>query len=181
MARSAKKTRKTAPAAKPGRGKRPAGRAKSSIKPSRKVRVFISYAKADNPIAVALREEITDINRDRVECFLDSETIGSGEGWEKKLDDALSTADWLVCLYTGEQSDFCGYEVGVFTKGKGLAKNSGQSRLVCMHDVADYPSLFRSHQNRYVELPPERIPPGEISPPSSTRSGQTAAALPRVF
>jgi TIR domain len=162
MTRSAKKPRKTAPAIKPGRGKRLAAQTKSSNKPSKKVRVFISYAKADNPIAVALREEITDINRDRVECFLDSETIGSGEGWEKKLDDALNAADWLVCLYTGEQSDFCGYEVGVFTKGKGLAENSGQSRLVCMHDVADYPSLFRSHQNRYVELPPERIPPGEV-------------------
>jgi hypothetical protein len=125
-----------------------------------KVHVFISYAKADNPIATALREEITDINRDRVECFLDSETIASGEGWEKKLEEALETADWLVCVYTGEQSEFCGYEIGVFTRGKALAKTAGNNRLVCLHDVANYPAVFRAHQNRYVELPPERLPPG---------------------
>jgi TIR domain len=121
--------------------------------------VFISYARSDNPIATALREEIADINRDRVECFLDSETIESGEGWEKKLEKALEAADWLVCIYTGEQSEYCGYEIGVFTHGKALEKNAGNSRLVCLHDVPNYPGVFRAHQNRYIELPPERLPP----------------------
>jgi hypothetical protein len=121
--------------------------------------VFISYARADNLIAAVLREEIIEINRDRVECFLDTETIESGEGWEKKLEAALEAADWLVCIFTGEQSEFCGYEVGVFTRGKGLAKNAGNSRLVCLYDVENYPAMFRAHQNRRVDYPPEQLPP----------------------
>jgi hypothetical protein len=125
-----------------------------------KVHVFISYAKADGKIAKALREEISEINRDRVECFLDTETIGSGEGWEKKLENALDAAHWLVCVYTGEQSEFCGYEIGVFTRGKALEKSAGDSRLVCLHDVLDVPAVFRAHQNRYIEFPPERLAPG---------------------
>lgn len=122
------------------------------------VHVFISYAKSDHTIAIALREEIIEINHDRIECFLDSETIESGEGWEGELEAALKVADWLVCIYTGEQSEFCGYEIGVFTQGKALEKSAGNSRLVCLHDVADYPQVFRAHQNRFIEFPPERLP-----------------------
>jgi TIR domain len=128
----------------------------------KKVNVFISYARADNSIATLLREEITDINRDRIECFLDTETIESGEGWEKKLEGALNSADWLVCIYTGDQSDFCGYEIGVFTQGKVLAKSERTSRLVCLHDVEDLPIVFRAHQNRYIELPSEPTIPSEM-------------------
>jgi TIR domain len=128
---------------------------------SRKVRVFISHAKADHVIAEALREEIVDLNRDRVECFLDTKTIESGEGWERKLESALLNADWLVCIYTGEQSEFCGYEVGVFTRGRALEEGEEHTRLVCLHDVQPFPGIFRSHQNRLVEYPPERLPSGE--------------------
>jgi hypothetical protein len=131
------------------------------VKGGRKVNVFISYAKADHAIADALREEIIDLNRDRIDCFLDSKTIESGEGWEKRLESALQAADWLVCIYTGVQSEFCGYEVGVFTSGKALEKREEHTRLVCVHDVPTYPTLFRSHQNRRVAYPPEHLLPGE--------------------
>jgi hypothetical protein len=168
MAQTGAKTRRSDPAAKPmaskGRRRVPTAPGTTALyarpRPS-KVHVFISYAKADNPIATALREEIIDINRDRVECFLDTQTIESGEGWEKKLEEALQAADWLVCVYTGEQSEFCGYEIGVFTRGKALQKKYSDSRLVCLHDVPNYPTVFRLHQNRFVEFPPERIPPGQ--------------------
>ncbi len=127
-----------------------------------KVSVFISYARDDHLIATALFEELSDINRDRVECFLDTKAIELGEGWEKKLERALGQADWLVCVYTGEQSEFCGYEIGVFTGGKALEKTD-DSRLVCLHDVASYPTVFHHHQNRLVTLPPEGAPPGQPS------------------
>ena len=152
MALATKARRATTETAAPSRATRaPAVRTNSP----RKVHVFISYAKADHQIAVALREEIIRINHDRIECFLDSETIASGEGWKEKLEKALRAADWLICIYTGEQSEFCGYEVGVFTQGSALAANAGNSRLVCLHDVRTYPTVFQSHQNRYVELPPD--------------------------
>jgi hypothetical protein len=119
----------------------------------RKVNVFISYARTDSLIASALREEMVDINRERVNCFLDTHTIESGEGWERKLEDGLKAADWLVCIYTGEQSEFCGYEIGVFTGGRALRKGDGNSRLVCLHDVTNYPTVFRLHQNRFIDFP----------------------------
>ena len=128
---------------------------------SHRVNVFISYAHSDYLVAKALYEELIDINRDRVNCFLDTKAIESGEGWEKKLEGALGQADWLVCVYTGEQSEFCGYEIGVFTRGKALEKTDGNSRLVCLHDVPTYPAVFQRHQNRLVELPPEYLAPGQ--------------------
>jgi TIR domain len=120
-----------------------------------KVNVFISYASSDNEIAKILREELIDIDRNRVNCFLDSETIASGEGWRNKLDMALDEADWLVCLFTGEQSDFCGYEIEVFTKAKVQNPRGGDARFVCLHDQPELPAVFSSHQNKLIVFPPE--------------------------
>jgi hypothetical protein len=119
------------------------------------VNVFISYASSDNEIAKILREELIDIDRNRVNCFLDSETIASGEGWRNKLDMALDEADWLVCLFTGEQSDFCGYEIEVFTKAKVQNPRGGDARFVCLHDQPELPAVFSSHQNKLIVFPPE--------------------------
>ena len=127
----------------------------------KKVRVFISHARADSQIAGALHDEIIDMGRGQVSCFLDTQTIESGEGWESKLERELKAADWLVCIYTGEQSEFCGYEIGVFTGGRALQKVRGDSRLVCLHNVPDYPAVFRLHQNRFIEFPPERPSSGQ--------------------
>src|ERR1700687_3705163 len=77
------------------------------------VSVFISYAHADIGIARALSEVLLEINRDRVVCFLDTQSIESGRPFLDPLNEALETADWLVCIYTGEQSEFCGYEICV--------------------------------------------------------------------
>ena len=129
---------------------------------SEKVNIFISYARRDYAIAQILHAQLIELNRDRVTCFLDTLTIESGEGWEKKLQEALLSADWLLCIYTGDQSEYCGYEVGVFTGGKTIDKdNPESSRVVCFHDVGEYPGIFRSHQNCFVQYPPEPISVGE--------------------
>lgn len=122
---------------------------------SDKVSVFISYAHADIGIARALSEVLLEINRDRVVCFLDTQSIQSGQPFLDPLNEALETADWLICIYTGEQSEFCGYEIGVFSKVNGLLPGAGDSRLVCLHDVQPLPVVFQSHQNRLVIFPPE--------------------------
>jgi len=133
-----------------------------------KVRVFISYAHADRVVAAALKESLVEVNRGRVECFLDTDSIGSGEDWPDKLRGALGRADWLVCVYTGEQSQFCGYEVGVFTQGKALAESGADTRLVCLHDVADLPGLFAATQNRLVRFyPPGSTPAPEHATPAA--------------
>jgi len=126
-----------------------------------KVSIFISYARSDYLIAKKLSEELKDLGRDRVDCFLDVDTIESGEGWEKKLEEGLKNAHWLLCIYTGEQSEYCGYEVGVFTGGKASKDERESSRVVCFHDAADYPGIFKSHQNCAIKYPPERLIAGE--------------------
>src|SRR5215472_17168093 len=129
---------------------------------SEKVNIFISYARRDYAIAQILHAQLIELNRDRVTCFLDTLTIESGEGWEKKLQEALLSANWLLCIYTGEQSEYCGYEVGVFTGGKTIDKdNPESSRVVCFHDEKEYPGIFRSHQNCFIQYPPESISVGE--------------------
>jgi len=81
---------------------------------SKIVNVFISYASNDRVIAETLEEELSKVNKDRVKCFLDTKSIASGLDFEGEITKALGNADWLVCVYTGEQSEFCGYEIGVF-------------------------------------------------------------------
>jgi len=129
---------------------------------SEKVNFFISYARRDYAIARILHDQLIELNRDRATCFLDTLTIESGEGWEKKLQQALLSANWLLCIYTGEQSEYCGYEVGVFMGGKTIDKdNPESSRVVCFHDEKEYPGIFRSHQNCFIQYPPESISVGE--------------------
>jgi hypothetical protein len=122
-----------------------------------KVHVFISYTGSDREIAKALREELIDVDRKRVECFLDYETIESGKDWRKVLDETLDKADWLVCIYTGEQSEFCGYEIGVFSKARLRTQKGQDARLVCLHDRSELPGVF-SHQNKLITFP--EPPPG---------------------
>jgi hypothetical protein len=106
-------------------------------------------------IANALREQLIETNRERVECFLDTMTIESGKQWEKELHDWLQNADWLVCVYTGDQSEFCGYEVGVWRQTKGLTADLKDPRLVCLYDVDSVPTVYHKHQNKQVQFPPE--------------------------
>ena len=119
------------------------------------VRIFISYAHDDAPIAQALHEALLEVNRDRVECFLDTEAIESGRNFEQEINEFLSNADWLVCIYTGQQSDYCGYEVGVFSNTR-INMRRSDSRLVCLYHTPEFPSIFRNHRNHKVILPPKR-------------------------
>jgi hypothetical protein len=121
------------------------------------VNVFISYHHNDDMIAKELKKRLTKINTGRVRCFLDSEAIEAGTNWEATLLANLKKADWLVCVFTGEESDYCGYEVGVFCEAKGFSmSHNEESRIVCLHDVDRYPEIFHAHQNYLISFPPER-------------------------
>jgi TIR domain len=124
---------------------------------SDKVNVFISYASVDRDIANALYEELTEIDRNRVVCFLDTKAIESGHSWQDDLEQALRCADWLVCVYTGEQSEYCGYEVGVFVEANKLVDQAKRrdTRIVCLHNVEDLPGLFRTYQSKLIVAPAE--------------------------
>jgi hypothetical protein len=124
---------------------------------SEHVNIFISYASADNGIAVTLCNELLAIDPRRVSCFLDTQSIECGVDFQSEIDQALERADWLVCIFTGEQSEYCGYEIGVFSRVHGLVPGNVNNRLVCLHDVTTLPTLFRPHQNTRVIFPPEGL------------------------
>ncbi|MEJ1963780.1 MAG: toll/interleukin-1 receptor domain-containing protein [Gammaproteobacteria bacterium] len=117
------------------------------------VNVFISYASADLVIAKALYNALREVDPNRVICFLDTQSIDAGVNFQAALDDALEKADWLVCIYTGEQSDYCGYEIGVFSKSHESESDLTSSRLVCLHDVPKPLSLIQNNQSYRVTFP----------------------------
>lgn len=98
------------------------------------VRVFMSYHHSDGIIASTLHKALKEINRIRVKCFLGTYKIKSGK---------------------------CGYEVGVFSESHGLnISSNNDSRVICLHDVPTFPSIFHAHQNKAIQFPPERKPDG---------------------
>ena len=132
---------------------KPTSSLSSSNEPSA-VYVFISYAHNDAIIAQALYEELIDVNSTRVNCFLDTKIIQSGRNFEDELTIALKQADWLVCIYTGEPSEYCGYEIGIFKTTRSIPSGVKDDRLVCLHDVENPPGVFRNHQNSVITFPP---------------------------
>ncbi|HZC36430.1 MAG TPA: toll/interleukin-1 receptor domain-containing protein, partial [Chthoniobacterales bacterium] len=132
---------------------------------SKKVHVFISYARDDHVIAKTLHDVLTDVNPDRVNCFLDTDNIGIGHEWQPELLKALQCADWLICIYTGEQSEYCGYEIGIFSAKKkiGLDRQTAtKAPLVCLHDVIKLPEIFSPYRHVLV-APFEDTTPGDAT------------------
>ena len=111
----------------------------ASVSPKR-VHVFISYAHADQEIAKALRQELIEVNRERVDCFMDSESIPKGEKFEPIISKQIRRADWLIVVFTGEQSEYCGFEIGMFVQMR-TGSRKKNSKLVCLHDTHEIPTL----------------------------------------
>ena len=105
------------------------------------VLVFISYSHDDKDLADSLRDELRDINSERVLVYQDAYSIGSGERWDLSIIANLKAADWLIFLYTGRERrsyDYCGFEIGIFASAHQLDtshKISEVARLVCLHDT----------------------------------------------
>ena len=100
-----------------------------------------------------LYDQLIDVSLSRVTCFLDTKTIQSGRDFEEDIVANLRKADWLVCIYTGEQNDYCGYEIGVFKNINNIPSSAKDERLVCLHDVDTLPGVFRNHQNHRITFP----------------------------
>jgi hypothetical protein len=77
------------------------------------------------------------------------------------LEKALRRADWLICVFTGEQSEFCGFEVGIFVETNASAEvQDKRARIVCLHNVDKPPALFRNYQGRLIVTPSDTGPGG---------------------
>jgi hypothetical protein len=122
--------------------------------------VFVSYAHSDAIIANEIEQQLTflaDKGRGRtfLRCFLDSKSIPAGQRSGPILEAALKQADWLIVVYTGDLSPYCGLELGIYG-----ALRQGESSVVCLHDVgkSTLPAMLDGY--RTVEV-------SELSPHTS--------------
>jgi hypothetical protein len=134
--------------------------------------IFLSYHHDDNIIASAIQEALGHLaekgrGRDSLSCFLDThpDSISEGLRWEPIITAAVETTDWLVAIYTGDQSAYCGFETGTFSHMNNLPTDhpTPDKYLECLHDVKrdDLPLIFRPYQTR--QLPNTREPPDNVT------------------
>jgi hypothetical protein len=101
--------------------------------PSAEVRVFFSYAHQDRSVALALERILKEVNKSRVNCFVDVNSIDAGTRYEEVIRERLSQADWFIGIFTGEHSEYCGFEVGIFSQIKRAAsQDQSTGRLLCL-------------------------------------------------
>src|SRR3954451_21842712 len=103
--------------------------------------VFISYAHEDTIIANAIKDQLTLLARSgkggsSLNCFLDTESIQPGIKYEPVIRAALAQADWLIVVFTGYQSVYCGYEIGMYSIIKPQPdKSIDEKPVACLYDV----------------------------------------------
>ncbi len=135
---------------KPAAG-RPGPTTRTRADRSPEVYVFISYAHRDRAIALAVERVLTDVNKSRVKCFVDVNNIDAGTRYEDAITEQLRRADWLVSIFTGERSDYCGFEVGIFSQINKSGEGRGDHRILCLYDTKEAPALFSTFENYRVQ------------------------------
>jgi len=102
------------------------------------INVFISYSHQDTIIANAIKDQLTLLAQNgkggpSLNCFLDTESIQPGIKYEPVIRAALDQADWLIVVFTGYQSVYCGYEIGMYSIIK--PQTDKEKPVACLHDV----------------------------------------------
>jgi hypothetical protein len=132
--------------------------------------VFISYAHQDAIIAHAIRDQLTLLaergqGAPLLKCFLDTESIPPGMKYEPVIRAALEEADWLVVVFTGDQSVYCGYEIGMYSIIKPQGdKPAHEKPVACLHDVelSKVPAVVEGYNTTLIS----RIAPYLPDPPN---------------
>jgi len=102
---------------------------------------FISYANQDRIIAEEVERQLTELagkgkGRSLLKCFLDTKSIPPGQRYQPIIKSALEQADWLIVIFTGHQSVYCGYEIGIYSVVKPHDDAPlDQKPVTCLHDV----------------------------------------------
>jgi hypothetical protein len=105
------------------------------------ISVFISHAHEDTTIAKAIKDQLTLLAQNgkggpSLNCFLDTESIQPGIRYEPVIRAELEQADWLIVVFTGYQSVYCGYEIGMYSIIKPQPdKSIDEKPVACLHDV----------------------------------------------
>jgi len=101
---------------------------------------FVSYAHQDFIIADEIRNQLDNLAQrgmggSCLECFLDTESIEPGKKYEPVIRKALEQTDWLIVVFTGDQSVYCGFEIGLYSFMNDGGKPQEEKPIVCIHDV----------------------------------------------
>lgn len=124
---------------------------------SLKSSAFISYHHDDRIIGETLRDELSFLatrgkGREAVSSFLDAKDIPQGADWKQILNQNLGNMDWLIVIFTGEQSVYCGYEIGTFSQLHADSPVKGIKRIMGLYDVDSkrLPVVLKDSQNTFV-------------------------------
>jgi hypothetical protein len=114
---------------------------------------FISYAHQDSIIANELQKQLTFLaekgrGKPFLSCFLDTKSIPKGQKFEPIIKAGLENADWLIVIFTGDQSVYCGYEIGLYS----VINPSDDKPIVCLHDVdkAGLPAVLDGYNTAMI-------------------------------
>src|ERR1700761_2489794 len=97
---------------------------------------FISYAHQDTIIANEIERQLTFLagrgkGKGFLKCFLDTKSIPAGQKYEPIIKSALEQADWLIVVFTGDQSVYCGFEIGIYS----VMRPHDDKPVMCLHDL----------------------------------------------
>jgi hypothetical protein len=97
---------------------------------------FISYAHQDTIIANEIERQLTFLagrgkGKGFLKCFLDTKSIPAGQRYQPIIKSALEHADWLIMVFTGDQSVYCGYEIGIYS----VMQPHDDKPVMCLHDI----------------------------------------------
>src|SRR5215813_7629670 len=102
---------------------------------------FISYAHQDTIIANEIEKQLGYLaargkGKSFLKCFLDTKSIPPGQRYEPIIKAALEQTDWLVVVFTGDQSVYCGFEIGIYSILKPNDDVPHEDKpVICLHDV----------------------------------------------
>jgi hypothetical protein len=130
---------------------------------------FISYAHQDTIIANEIERQLTFLagrgkGKGFLKCFLDTKSIPAGQKYEPIIKSALEGADWLIVVFTGDQSVYCGFEIGIYS----VMRPHDDKPVMCLHDVdkSALPAVLDGYKTATVAqvapyLASDPIPTGE--------------------
>jgi hypothetical protein len=134
---------------------------------------FISYAHQDTIIANEIEKQLTYLaargkGKSFLKCFLDTKSIPPGQRYEPIIKAALEQTDWLIVVFTGDQSVYCGFEIGIYSILKPNDVPHEDKPVICLHDVdkAKLPAVLDGYNTTAVSQiaplsPADPIPSGE--------------------
>ncbi len=109
---------------------------------------FFSYTRSDDNVSQGLLSKIRETLEgqvgaylgERIEIFQDMDNIKTGDDWERKLENALATATFLIPILTPSlfRSEFCRREIQQFFDREDQLGRGEMALPVYFRPIPDY-------------------------------------------